>query len=66
MFQRNFVEKKKTHILCSITFFPKAVPFTRQRGKTWWSQTATDELITGRMRFACFITKATHARTQNM
>ena len=27
MFQKNFVEKTKTHILHSIIFFPKIVPF---------------------------------------
>jgi len=26
---QNFVEKHKTHILCSITFFSKIVPFVR-------------------------------------
>jgi hypothetical protein len=29
MFQTKFVEKIKTHILCSITFFPKVMPFMR-------------------------------------
>jgi len=29
MFQTKVVEKIKTHILCSITFFPKIVPFMR-------------------------------------
>jgi len=29
MFQTNVVEKIKTHILCSITFLPKILPFMR-------------------------------------
>jgi hypothetical protein len=29
MFQIKVVEKIKTHILCSVTFFPKIVPFMR-------------------------------------
>ena len=34
-----FVEKIKTHFLCSITFFfPKIVPFMRQCRKFWSSQ----------------------------
>ena len=33
MFQTNVVQKIKTHILCSVTFFPKIVPFMRYCGK---------------------------------
>jgi hypothetical protein len=29
MFQTKFVEKIKIHILCSVIFFPKVVPFMR-------------------------------------
>jgi len=29
IFQKNIVEKIKTHILCPITFFSKIVPFMR-------------------------------------
>ena len=29
VFYTKVVEKTKTHILCSITFFPKIVPFMR-------------------------------------
>jgi len=29
MFQTKFVEAKKTHILCSITFFSNVMPFMR-------------------------------------
>jgi len=33
MFQTKVVEKIKTHILSSVTFFSKIVPFMEQRGK---------------------------------
>jgi hypothetical protein len=33
------VVEVKTHIFCSITFFPKMVPFKRQRRKLWYSRT---------------------------
>jgi len=33
MFQTKAVEKIKTHILCSVAFFPKIVPFMRKYGK---------------------------------
>jgi hypothetical protein len=33
MFQTNFVEKMKTHILRSVTFFKKIVPFRRKLAK---------------------------------
>ena len=38
MFWAKVVDKIKTHILCSVTFFPKIVPFMRERGKIWWGQ----------------------------
>jgi hypothetical protein len=50
MFQTKVVEKIKTRILCSITFFRKSC-----RGR---DRQATDDNIIRRMRFACWITKA--------
>ena len=38
MFQIKDVEKIKTHILCSVTFFSKIVPLMGQCRKIWWSQ----------------------------
>jgi hypothetical protein len=38
-----FVEKIKTHILCSITFFPKISLFV---GRIWYSQTGCNDNIT--------------------
>jgi len=40
MFWMEIVEKVKTHILCSVTFFLKTVPFVRWCAKVWYSQTA--------------------------
>ena len=38
--KKKVVEKIKTHILCSITFFPpKIVPFMRQCAEIWYSWT---------------------------
>ena len=39
MFRTKFVVKIKTHILCSVTFFPKIEPFMRKRGKIVESRT---------------------------
>jgi len=39
IFQKKVAEKIKTYILCSLTLFPKIVPFIRYSGKTWYSQT---------------------------
>jgi hypothetical protein len=44
MFQTKVVEKIKTHILCSVTFLPKIVPFMRQSGEKYCRAVqATDE-----------------------
>jgi len=49
MLQTKFVEKIKTHILCSITQFPKIVPFMRYVEKCNKAKEATDD-ITGRRK----------------
>jgi hypothetical protein len=59
MFQTNVVEKIKTQILCSVTFFRKPSRLwdnVEKRGRAWQ---ATDYNIILRMRFACWIAKAT-------
>jgi len=38
MFQTK-VENIETHILCSMTFLPKIVPFMIQCGKAWYNRT---------------------------
>jgi hypothetical protein len=55
MFRMEVIEKKAYFI--SRTFFPKIVPFMRWFGG---ARQATDNNIVWRMRFACWITKATN------
>jgi hypothetical protein len=60
MFQTKVVVKIKTHILCSITFFPPenraAYEIVEKCGR---ARQATDDNLIARMRFTCWITKAT-------
>jgi hypothetical protein len=58
MFQTKVVEKIKTHILCSITFFLKSCRLWDNVEKCGWVSQATNATIR-RMRFACRITEAT-------
>jgi hypothetical protein len=65
MFHTKFVEKFKTHILCSITFFYE----NRAVCKITWKNSlrvrqATDDNIIRRMRFGCWITKATDTHSE--
>jgi hypothetical protein len=56
--------ENQTHILCLTTsFFPKIVPFMRQYGKMWSSQTGHRLKYKRRMQFACWVTKATCTQT---
>jgi hypothetical protein len=65
MFQTKFVEKIKTHILCSITFFfRKSWLLWDNVEKYGTARQATDDNIIWRMRFACCITKATDTHSQ--
>ena len=53
-----------THILCSINFSPKVVPFMTYCGKIITVGENTDDDIIRRTRFACWITKLhTHTHT---
>jgi hypothetical protein len=54
-----FVEKLKTHILCSIAFSRKSCRLWNKVEKYGTARQATDDNIIRRMRFACWITKAT-------
>ena len=60
---RNVVGKIKTHILCSVTFFLKSCRLWNNVEKYDRARQARDDNKTGRMRFACWITKATHTHT---
>jgi hypothetical protein len=60
----NFVDKIKTHILCPSKFLPKIVPLKGNMEKYGRTRQAADDNITRRMRFACWITKATDANSE--
>ena len=53
------VERIKTHILCSVTVFRKSCRLWENVGKRGKAGQATDGNTTRRMRFACWLTKAT-------
>jgi hypothetical protein len=64
MFQTKFVAKIKTHILCSVTVFRKSCRLWDNVEKYCKAGQATVDNITRRMRFACWITKATHTHSE--
>ena len=64
MFQTKVVEKIKTHILCSITFFRKSCRLWDNVEKYGTARQATDDNIIRRMRFAYWITKATDTHSE--
>jgi hypothetical protein len=64
MLQTKVVEEIIIHILCSVAFFPKIVPFMRYIEKYGRAWQATDGNIIRRMRFACWITKAADTRSE--
>jgi hypothetical protein len=68
MFQTKVAEKIKTHIWCSVFFFPENLAVMRQCGNTGTVRQATDDCTIRRVRFACWITLRlhTHTHTQNM
>jgi hypothetical protein len=59
MFQAKFVEKIKTHILCSETFPENRAVYEVMWKKCLTAGQATDDNISRRTRFACRVTKAT-------
>jgi hypothetical protein len=64
MFQTKVVEKIKTHILCSITFFRKSCHLWGNVEKFYRARQATDDNVTQCVCFACWITKATHTHSE--
>jgi hypothetical protein len=60
MFQTFVVEKIKTYILCSVTFYRISCRLLENVEKCGTARQATDDNIIRRMRFACWITKATN------
>jgi hypothetical protein len=64
MFQKIVLEKIKTHILRSKTFFRKSCRLWDNVEKFGRARQATDDNIIRRMRFACWITKATDTHSE--
>jgi hypothetical protein len=62
--QTKVVEKIKTHILCSVTFFRKSRRLWDNVEKYGRAGQATGGNIIWRMRFACWITKATNTHSE--
>jgi hypothetical protein len=63
IFQAEVVDNLKTHILCSISFFSKIVPFMRWRGKNI-VQPDRPQMTTYSMSITCWITKATNTHSE--
>jgi hypothetical protein len=63
MFQTKVVEKIKANILCSVTFFRNSYRLDNVEKYGRFGQ-ATDDNIIRRMRFACWITKATDTHSE--
>jgi hypothetical protein len=65
MFETEIVEKMKTHILCSLTFFPRKLCRLWDNVKKYCrAGQATDGSIIRRMRIDCWITKATNRHSE--
>jgi hypothetical protein len=64
MFQTKDVEKIKTHILCSVTFFRKSCRLSYNVEKYGRAIQATDDNIIQPMRFVCWVTKATDTHSE--
>jgi hypothetical protein len=64
MFQTKVVHKIKTHLFCSITFSPKSCSLWDNVEKYGTARQTRDDNIIRRMRFACWITKATDTHSE--
>ena len=64
MFQTTVVEKIKTHILCSVTFFRKSRRLRDNVEKFCRAWQATDDNTIQHMRIACWIPKATNTHSE--
>ena len=62
MFRTKVVQKIKTHILCSVTFFLGGAVYA----KMWQNIVQPDmpQMTTWRMRIACWIPKATNTHSE--
>ena len=64
IFQSKFVDKIKIQIFYSVTFFRKSYSLWDNVETYGRARQATDDNIIRRMRFACWITKATDTRSK--
>jgi hypothetical protein len=60
-FRKKVVQKIKTHILCSITFFPENGAVYENVEKCGGAREATNGVTIWRIRVACWISKVTRA-----
>ena len=63
MFQKNVVEIK-AHILCSVTFSIKSCRLRNNVYKYGTARQATDDIVIGRMRVACYVTKSINTHSE--
>ena len=66
MFQTKVVEKIKTHVLNSTTFFWQMVPFMRKCERIRYCRADHMWLAICRSRFACWIPKATNTHSKHL
>jgi len=64
MFQTKVVQKIKTHILCSVTFFRKSCGLWDNVEKYCTARKSTDENLIRRMSITCWIPKTTNTRSE--
>jgi len=65
MFLTKAADNIKTHILCPVTFFPrKMYRLGENMEKYGTARQATDNKIIRRMRFACWMSKATNTHSE--
>ena len=64
IFQTKVVKKIKTHVLYSTTFLQKPCRLRDNAENYCRAVEFTDDYITRRMRFACWINKATDTRSE--
>jgi len=62
MFQKKVVEKIKTHILCSVTFLSKILPFMRKLEKCARAGQATDDNMAHGALHAGYLRLQTHTQ----
>jgi len=66
MFQTKVVQEIKIHILCSVTFSRNSCRLWDTAEKYGTARQATDDITIWRMRFACWIKKATDTHSQHV